>query len=158
MVTGNPRPLRSLVTPHDDDRAGADDATVGRLLAGASGRGHDATDVAEWYRALVEHLPAVVYLDGSGTGTSIRDVSPRIHDLLGITPAEWLDGFDEWEERVHPDDRARVVSACEHSLESGDPFRVEYRALHADGSVVWIREEAVLIRDPPTARRGTGSA
>jgi len=143
-----PPTLRSLVTPHDDDRTGpADAATAGRILTGPD-RGHDATDVAEWYRALVDHLPAVVYLDGSGTGTPIRDVSPRIHDLLGITPAEWLDSFDRWEERVHPDDRARVVDACERSLESGDPFRVEYRALHADGSVVWVREEAVLIRDP----------
>jgi len=142
------------VSPHDDVRAGPDDeATVGRILAGAADGAHDPTDVAEWYRALVDHLPAVVYIDGTGTGTPILDVSPRIHDLLGITPADWLDGFDRWEERVHPADRARVVSACERSLETGDPFRVEYRALHAEGSVVWIREEAVLIRDPDGAPR-----
>src|SRR5205085_2042406 len=46
-----------------------------------------------------------------------------------------------------PDDRDRVVAACDRSIETGEPFRVEYRGLHRDGSVVWIREEAVLIRD-----------
>jgi diguanylate cyclase (GGDEF)-like protein/PAS domain S-box-containing protein len=140
------------VKPPDDVPTGAaHDATVGGILAGAreAVEGHDpSTDVAAWYRALIDHLPAVVYIDGSGTGSDILDVSPRIHDLLGITPAEWLDGFDRWEERIHPDDRARVVGACERSIETGDPFRVEYRGLHANGSVVWIREEAVLIRDP----------
>src|SRR5947208_15986369 len=78
---------------------------------------------------------------------TVLDVSPRIHDLLGIEPAEWVDTYDRWQERVHPHDRDRVVAACERSIATGAPFRVQYRGLHRSGAVVWIREEAVLIRD-----------
>ena len=89
----------------------------------------------------------MLYIDGVAAGTTVLDVSPRIYDLLGIEPAEWVDTYDRWEERVHPEDRGRVVAACERSIATGEPFRVQYRGLHRSGADVWIREEAVLIRD-----------
>jgi len=145
------------VSSTDDVATGApDDPIHGRFLAGAKGDpvAHGSSEeIAARYRTLIDHLPAVLYIDGEAAGTPLLDVSPRIHDLLGITPAEWIDLHDSWEERVHPDDRERVVRACERSIETGDPFRVEYRALHADGSIVWIREEAVLIGDAADAPR-----
>ena len=113
-----------------------------RLTAGAAG-----SDLASRYRAVIDHLPAVLYIDGVAAGTTVLDVSPRIHDLLGIEPAEWVDTYDRWQERVHPDDRDRVVAACERSIATGEPFRIQYRGLHRSGAVVWIRDEAVLIRD-----------
>ncbi|HZT09561.1 MAG TPA: PAS domain-containing protein, partial [Actinomycetota bacterium] len=104
-------------------------------------------DLGSRYRALIDHLPAVLYIDGVAAGTSVLDVSPRIHDLLGIEPAEWVETYDRWHERVHPDDRERVVAACDRAIATGEPFRVQYRGLHRSGAVVWIRDEAVLIRD-----------
>ena len=47
----------------------------------------DASDLGSRYRALIDHLPAVLYIDGVAAGTAVLDVSPRIHDLLGIEPA-----------------------------------------------------------------------
>jgi diguanylate cyclase (GGDEF)-like protein/PAS domain S-box-containing protein len=124
------------VTSSDDVRAGADDPTADRSTAA-----HDPG------------APAVLYIDGTAAGTPLLDVSPGIQGLLGITPAEWIARYDHREELIHPDDRDRVVSAREHSIETGDPFRVEYRGLHRDGSVVWIREEAILIRGGDDAPR-----
>ncbi len=40
--------------------------------------------------------------------------------------------------RVHPDDRPRVDEALRHTLETGEPFRMECRNLIADGSVRWM--------------------
>ena len=131
-------------------------ATDGRFLAGADGAnlgGEQQTEIEARYRALIDHLPAVLYIDGAAAGTPMLDVSPRIQDLLGITPADWIESYDRWEERIHPEDRERVVGACERSIETGEPFRVEYRGLHRSGDVVWIREEAVLIRDADGAPR-----
>jgi len=137
------------VTSSDDVRARAAHDPSDRFLAGGDAQVHATgrSDVETRYRALIDHLPAVLYIDGAAAGTPMLDVSPRIQDLLGITPAEWIARYDHWEERVHPNDRERVVQACERSIETGDPFRVEYRGLRPDGSIVWIREEAVLIRD-----------
>jgi diguanylate cyclase (GGDEF)-like protein/PAS domain S-box-containing protein len=148
---------RSTVSSSDDVSSHTGRSTAdGRFLAGAEGGPAEAghrSEIEGRYRALIDHLPAVLYIDGAAAGTPMLDVSPRIHDLLGITPAEWIERHDQWEERVHPDDRDHVVRACERSIETGDPFRVEYRGLHSNGDVVWIREEAVLIRDADGAPR-----
>jgi diguanylate cyclase (GGDEF)-like protein/PAS domain S-box-containing protein len=66
--------------------------------------------------------------------------------MLGYTPEEWLEGH-LWPERLHPDDRERVLAADERFEAGGGPFSEEYRLLAKDGSVVWVREEAVLVRD-----------
>ena len=99
------------------------------------------------YRSLVDHLPAVLYIDGVATGQHMVDVGPGIRDLLGIEPSEWLDHYQGWERYIHPADRDRVVAASDQAVATGGQFRAEYRALHADGHIVWIRDESVLIED-----------
>ena len=99
------------------------------------------------YRALVDQLPAVIYIDGLGTGSQMVDVSPSIETTLGIPREEWLAHAGVWESAIHPDDRQRVVEVSRHAAEFGEPFRIEYRAIHRDGRMLWIREDCVLIRD-----------
>src|SRR6185436_12513390 len=48
---------------------------------------------------------------------------------------------------VHPDDRRRVQDLDTQTEASGEPFLLEYRQRHADGHYVWVRDEAVLVRD-----------
>jgi len=136
------------VTHPDDAQPDANPVGPGFLTPDRETRTADGSpDLGARYRALIDHLPAVLYIDGVAAGTAVLDVSPRIHDLLGIEPAEWVDTYDRWHERVHPDDRERVVAACDRAIATGEPFRVQYRGLHRNGAVVWIRDEAVLIRD-----------
>ena len=75
------------------------------------------------------------------------DVSPSIETTLGIPREEWLARVGVWEDAIHPDDRERVVEVSRHAAEFGEPFRIEYRAFHRDGRMLWIREDCVLIRD-----------
>ena len=104
-------------------------------------------DLEARYRGLIDHLPAVLYIDTIGDVDTMVDVSPGIHDLLGVTRETWLHGQLGWSDYVHPDDRPRAVAVSEECVATGEPFHCEYRAMHADGRVVWIREDAVLIRD-----------
>jgi diguanylate cyclase (GGDEF)-like protein/PAS domain S-box-containing protein len=104
-------------------------------------------DLEARYRGLIDRLPAVIYIDGVNDDATMVDVSPGIRDLLGIEPQEWLEHYQGWERYVHPDDRDRIVAASDRAVSTGQPFRVEYRAIHADGHVVWIKEESVLIDD-----------
>jgi PAS domain S-box-containing protein len=48
---------------------------------------------------------------------------------------------------LHPEDRDRVLEESRRSNVSGAPFRAEYRLIAKDGGVVWVRDEAVLLRD-----------
>src|SRR5204862_7702691 len=92
-------------------------------------------------------LPAVLYIDGVHTGDAMIDVGPGIVELLGISREEWLSEPEGWRDLMHPDDLERVAAASDHSAVSGDPFHEQYRAIHRDGREIWIREDAVLVRD-----------
>ena len=99
------------------------------------------------YRHLVEGIPAVLYVDGNDDRSSNLYTSPQIEPLLGFSVEQWRDDPALWFERIHEDDRERVLEEHRESLRTGDPFRTEYRLLAADGREVWIRDEAVLIRE-----------
>jgi len=103
-------------------------------------------DLEDRYRSLIDRLPAVIYLDSVHQGESMIDVSPTIEAMLGISRDEWLATYLVWQEIIHPEDRERVLAASDHSVETGERFRVEYRALHQDGHTIWIREDCILVR------------
>jgi diguanylate cyclase (GGDEF)-like protein/PAS domain S-box-containing protein len=107
-------------------------------------------EAEERYRTLVETVPAVTYTDravGSYPDMAVY-TSPQIEALTGYPVQEWLDPEKVlWEERLHPEDRAWVLAADERSRASGEPFSEEYRLLAKDGSVVWVRDEAVLLKN-----------
>lgn len=101
----------------------------------------------ERYRSLVERVPGVVWLNevdrDDPTVTRCIYIAPQLEDLLGRTPEEWMADVDLWQHVIHPDDRARVLEINDHADETG-AMSLEYRAIHRDGSIVWIHDEAVL--------------
>jgi diguanylate cyclase (GGDEF)-like protein/PAS domain S-box-containing protein len=99
------------------------------------------------YRALVEQVPAVTYLQASDASASAIYMSPQIEALVGYTPEQWLDDPDLWLKTIHPDDRERVLVEHLRTNDTGDPFRMEYRMVATDGRVVWVRDDGVLVRD-----------
>ena len=96
------------------------------------------------YRTLVEQIPAVTYIDRPDNSSVYT--SPQIEAMLGYTTEEWLP-TEMWAKRLHPDDREWVLAADERSKANGEAFSEEYRMLAKDGSVVWIRDEATVVRD-----------
>jgi PAS domain S-box-containing protein len=108
----------------------------------------------ERYRTLVEHLPAVVYESEPDQEGPWIYLSPQIERMTGFPIEEWLERPSLWSERVHPEDRARVIEEEEREWErvAADPKAegvppAEYRLLHRDGHTVWVRDEASLVRD-----------
>jgi PAS domain S-box-containing protein len=98
------------------------------------------------YRALVEQIPAVVFMASLDDGIGEAYVSPQIEQVLGFTQEEWLQDPVRWYRQVHPDDKQRwSVEAAELFL-SGKPLRSAYRVLARDGRVIWFHCEAKMIR------------
>lgn len=63
--------------------------------------------------------------------------SREMAGLFGATPDEFGGTFDEFLQRVHPEDRALVVSSVKTLAENGH-LDMEHRVLLPDGSVRWI--------------------
>jgi diguanylate cyclase (GGDEF)-like protein/PAS domain S-box-containing protein len=101
------------------------------------------------FRALVERLPAALYIAGFGPEATWNYVSPRIEALLGFSAEDWMSDSTLWMRQIHPDDRARVQQEEDEdwSREPGVVSASEYRMLSRDGREVWIRDEAVIIAD-----------
>ena len=105
-------------------------------------------DVLERYRTLVERVPAVIYRAAPDDDRRVLFVNEQVETLLGYTREEWLDQPDIWMELLHPDDREPTLAEMDRCNETGDPFDREYRLIASDGTAVWFRDSAHLVRDP----------
>ena len=106
-------------------------------------------EVEARFRTLVEQIPAVTYIEAAGSEKQSTDflyVSPQIEGVLGYSTEEWLTDPQLFERILHPDDRGRVLAEDARTEKTGEPFRMEYRHLAKDGRIVWVRDEAVLVR------------
>jgi diguanylate cyclase (GGDEF)-like protein/PAS domain S-box-containing protein len=99
------------------------------------------------YPGLLERVPAIVYIAEPGATGRFQYVSPQIESILGFTPAEWCADADLWVNQLHPDDLERMIAREGALIEGEDQAgAAEYRLLHRDGRVIWMRDDAVLLR------------
>ena len=104
-------------------------------------------EAEEKYRQLVEQLPVVVYQDAIDEQSTALYISPQYERLFGFSPEARMSDPEFWIQHLHPDDRDRVLEESRRTNRSGEPFVAEYRFLARDGRVVWVRDEATLLRD-----------
>jgi PAS domain S-box-containing protein len=99
------------------------------------------------YRALIENIPAVVYVVAPDDDRKTIYVSPQVEVALGYSRQEWLEQPDIWMELLHPDDREDTLAAHDFHNETGRPWSREYRLIASDGRAIWFRDVATLVRD-----------
>lgn len=102
------------------------------------------------FRRLVEQIPAVTYVQepiDSDTPKAITYMSPQYEAMLGYPAETEMLDEEHWLRVLHPDDRERVLAEELRTDETGEPYRIEYRLIARGGRVVWVRDEATLVRD-----------
>jgi len=105
------------------------------------------------YRQLVEMVPAISYVAEAGAVGPFLYLSPQAKTILGYDPADCLEDPRFWWDHLNPQDYP--IAMLENTWEEGRPFQVEYRMRRQDGREVWLRDEAVIVRDPVTGKRLT---
>ncbi len=98
------------------------------------------------YRALLDQIPAVVFMAYLDQGIGEAYVSPQIEASLGFSQREWLEDPVRWYQQIHPDDKDRWSDEAAEMFLSGKPLRSAYRILALHGRVVWFQCEARLMR------------
>ena len=98
------------------------------------------------YRALLEQIPAVVFMAHLDRGISEAYVSPQIEAALGYSQEEWLEDPVRWYQHIHPDDKQRWSLEAAEMFLSGKPLRSAYRVIARDGRVIWFHCDARMMR------------
>lgn len=90
------------------------------------------------YKTLLESTKAIPWKIDWKTMQFVY-IGPQIEQLLGWAPSSWV-SVNDWAERMHPDDKERVVDFCITQSKSGTDHEADYRALTKTGDYVWIRD------------------
>jgi len=96
------------------------------------------------YRALVEQIPAVLYVDEPNDRDKTLYISPQVEPILGLPVYEWLEDHNLWYNHLHPDDRELAYRTYRSGVRNGRPFSHEYR-LQTPLGTIWIRDDAVVL-------------
>lgn len=95
------------------------------------------------FRTLADALPHMVW---STLPDGFHDYyNARWYEFTGV-PAGTTDG-DEWNGVFHPDDQDRAWAMWRVSLETGEPYEIEYRLRHHSGDYRWTLGRALPVRD-----------
>ena len=101
------------------------------------------------FRSLIGNIPGISYrskLDGDWPMVFVSEAVERVTgypapDFLGEPPRRVFGAM------IHAEDRIRVARKTGAALREGRPYLVEYRLLHADGSVRWLWENGTGVRN-----------
>ena len=75
--------------------------------------------------------------------------SDRWKEIIGFSPEELPNDFEQWSQRLHPEDLERVIEENDRCRRGEIPsFEVEYRMQHKDGSYRWILGRGSSTQDP----------
>jgi len=94
-------------------------------------------------QVLTDAMPQMVW---STRADGFHDYyNARWYEFTGV-PKGSTDG-EGWNDMFHPADQERAWARWRHSLETGDPYEIEYRLRHHSGEYRWTLGRALPVRD-----------
>ncbi|WP_435368539.1 sensor histidine kinase [Sphingomonas faeni] len=95
------------------------------------------------FRTLADTMPQMVW---STLPDGFHDYfNARWYEFTG-TPVGTTDG-EGWNDMFHPDDQDRAWAIWRQSLDTGEPYNIEYRLRHFDGTYRWVLGRALPVRN-----------
>ncbi len=91
------------------------------------------------YEALIASIDGIVW-EADATAFRFTFVSLQAERILGYPVADWLSQPNFWRDHIHPDDTEWAVAYCASASREMRDHDFEYRAVAADGRVVWLRD------------------
>ena len=98
--------------------------------------------------ALVEGIPGAVFRRGAEPPWRFAYVSDGIEAIAGCRPSDLVPpGLLTDVDLAMPEDVPAVAEAIDRAVSTAQPYRVEYRIRHVDGTTRWVEERGSAVRD-----------
>jgi PAS domain S-box-containing protein len=99
------------------------------------------------YRTLAENLPGIVYRVFIRENLRMQFFNRVAEEVTGYTGEQLSPGtVCSIDPLILPEDRPQVIAEVERAVEKNEPFTVEYRLRHRDGSIRYLLEQGTPIR------------
>ena len=99
------------------------------------------------YKSLLENIPSITYINSTDENAHTEYVSPQVEKLLGYPRDIFIKDTLFWKKILHSADYERVMNSNLEGIRTGEPFNMEYRLITKDQRVIWVKDEANLVRD-----------
>lgn len=143
-----PRPVeRDPVVPSIRRVSDSLDGWVGPLGETAGTPSKTGIETRRALSTLVRNLPGLVYRCLHDAQWTTEFVGGACRELTGYDADDFLAQRITFEALVHPEDREGVRRKIDAALKARRPYRLDYRLLHADGSVRWAWEQGCGVFD-----------
>src|SRR5215204_1838082 len=76
-----------------------------------------------------------------------RRCSGAMAEIYGYPPGEFNLSYQEFLQRVHPDDRGHVRSTLDAAVAAGAPYELEFRIVRPAGDIRWVHAKGRVHRD-----------
>lgn len=97
------------------------------------------------FQNLIECGPSVAYVLAHDDLMKMLYVSPQIEEVIGYTAEECRSRPGLIAKIMHPEDMSETFEVVRKAWQERAPMILEYRVMHRDGSVRWLRDEARFI-------------
>lgn len=131
-------------------------------VIGTCGVATDMTPIKKLEKNMAEAMEALrvseerwsFALEASGDGVWDWDIvnnvvllSKRGKALLGYEEHEIGNGMNEWDQRVHPDDKQQALASLQENLDGiTDSFTNEHRVRCKDGHYIWLLDRGKVVQ------------
>jgi two-component system NtrC family sensor kinase len=102
----------------------------------------------EQFRTLISNIPGAVYRAIYSETRILEFMSEAIADIAGYPATDLVENaVRDFASLIYHEDIRLVKTAIDQSLQAQQPYMIEYRILHADGSVCWVYDKGKGIFD-----------
>jgi two-component system cell cycle sensor histidine kinase/response regulator CckA len=95
---------------------------------------------------LLTSTSAAIYTAKTSGDYGTTFITENVKRMTGYEPREFIENASFWIDRVHPEDRERILNELPHIFEQ-ESYIYEYRFLYRDGNYRWVRDDMKLIKD-----------
>jgi PAS domain S-box-containing protein len=140
--------LETLITVVLDERTGWSAFTVSRDITDRMRVDAELEESRQFLASMISNVGGAIYRCTADDAWTMQFISDEIEAISGYPASDFIDNaVRTFASMVLRPDRERAETTVDAAVAAGEPFRVEYRIVNADGATVWMQERGRGIYD-----------